>query len=311
MENTQMTRKECLQAILAGKPAGPIPHFELVFYLEEEAFGIRLMNWDEWSNATDSEREADLRKQVEIKARLVGEYCWAAVQGPTGLLKKELGTQALVYDFNGEGTFWMPTGDKIMDFVVMMFEHPEEMHELARQKCKASIELAKRQRDEGVDFIVINSDYGFNSGPFISPKHFSEFVTPYLAEIVQAMHELGLPAILHSDGNLNGILDQLVNTGLDGYQSIDPQGGMDIKAVREAYPDLILMGNVQCSLLQDADECAIRENVRYSFKHGSVGGRYIFSTSNCIYKGMPLENYRIMLDEYEKCCHEMSDTELV
>jgi uroporphyrinogen decarboxylase len=40
--------------------------------------------------------------------------------------------------------------------------------------------------------------------------------------------------------------------------------------------------------------------VRYAMTHGKPGGRYIFSTSNCIFKGMPLESYHIMLDEYEK-----------
>jgi hypothetical protein len=34
--------------------------------------------------------------------------------------------------------------------------------------------------------------------------------------------------------------------------------------------------------------------------HATPGGCCIFSTSNCLFKGMPLENYRIMLDEYEK-----------
>ncbi|MCL2775690.1 MAG: uroporphyrinogen decarboxylase family protein, partial [Oscillospiraceae bacterium] len=104
----------------------------------------------------------------------------------------------------------------------------------------------------------------------------------------------------HSDGDLRLILDQLVSTGLDGYQSIDPQGHMDIAEVKKSYPDLILMGNVQTSLLQDTDDALIRKSVRYAIESAKPGGRYIFSTSNCIFKGMPLESYHIMLDEYEK-----------
>jgi len=152
-----------------------------------------------------------------------------------------------------------------------------------------------------VDFIIINSDYGFNTGPFISPTHFQEFVTPYLTEIVSAIHDLGLLAILHSDGNLKEILDQLHGTGLDGYQSVDPQGFMDIREVRAQYPDWVLMGNVMCSLMQGSDEEPIRESVRYCMQHGGIGKRYIFSTSNCIFAGMPLQSYRVMLDEYRRC----------
>jgi uroporphyrinogen decarboxylase len=117
---------------------------------------------------------------------------------------------------------------------------------------------------------------------------------------VETIHALGKRAILHSDGCLNLILDQIHSTGIDGYQSIDPQGHMDIQTVRRQYPDWLLMGNVSCALLQDTNEQKIRQAVQYCMTYGGVGKRYIFSTSNCIFKGMPPESYRIMLDEYRR-----------
>ena len=299
-----MTNKARLEAVLRGEAPNVPPHFELVFQLPKEAFGIEMMDPQDWQNATDAERARDAELYIDMCERLVDEYGWSAVQGDTKRLKERLGDKALVFNFNGSGTFWLMPGAEMMEFVIQLFERPEEIHEEAKRKCKESIELAKIQADAGADFICINSDYGFNSGPFVSPKHFQEFVTPYLTEIVSAIHDLGLPAILHSDGNLNVILDQLVGAGLDGYQSVDPQGSMDIKEVRERFPNLILMGNVECSMLQGVDDAKIRESVRYCMKHGGVGKRYIFSTSNCIFAGMPLESYHIMLDEYKNCCKE-------
>ena len=123
-----------------------------------------------------------------------------------------------------------------------------------------------------------------------------------MEEIIGYMHDIGLKVILHSDGCLNPILDQLYSTGVDAYQSIDPQGHMDIKKVREDYPDWLLMGNVACNMLQDTNEELIRESVRYCMEHGGIGKRYIFSTSNCIFKSMPPQSYEIMLDEYNKLC---------
>ncbi len=110
---------------------------------------------------------------------------------------------------------------------------------------------------------------------------------------------LGKKALLHSDGDLNLLLDQIHATGIDGYQSIDPQGNMDIRQVREKFPDWILMGNVNSGMLQFTDREKIRQSVRYCMKHGGVGKPYIFSTSNCIFDGMPAESYRVMLQEYE------------
>ncbi|GAH72220.1 unnamed protein product [marine sediment metagenome] len=122
------------------------------------------------------------------------EYDWAAVAIPYRLVKrakKAFGDKALVYDWNGEGTFWMPTGSDMMDFIVKLFEKRAELFAEAEKKRKKSIELAKRQVDAGADFIITNSDYGYNQGPFISPKHFSELVTPNLAKIVEAIHKCG------------------------------------------------------------------------------------------------------------------------
>lgn len=147
---------------------------------------------------------------------------------------------------------------------------------------------------------MLTYDFGYNDAPFVSPKHFEWLVVPYLAEIVAQAHELGKKAILHSDGCLTHILDQIHGTGVDGYQSVDPQGGMDIRAVRERFPDWLLMGNVPCSLMQDVAEEPIREAVRTCVTHGGIGKRYILSTSNCIFHGMPPESYLIMLDEYNR-----------
>lgn len=110
-----------------------------------------------------------------------------------------------------------------------------------------------------------------------------------------------LKAILHSDGDLRLLLDQLVSAGIDGYQSIDPQGHMDIAEVKRQYGhQLILMGNVRSAALQNSEPDEIRKSVDYAIDNAKPGGRYIFSTSNCIFAGMPLDNYHIMLDEYER-----------
>jgi hypothetical protein len=51
-------------------------------------------------------------------------------------------------------------------------------------------------------------------------------------------------------------------------------------------------------MLQDVNEGEIRSSVQYCMKFGGMGKRYIFSTSNCIFEGMPPKSYEIMLNEY-------------
>lgn len=306
-----MTPKERMQMILDGGAPDVPPHWELVYQIEDEVFGIeRPGPIDRDGQADRVEEDRQIKLNIELMSRMVETYEWAAVY-PVAFslkaideLKRALGDRALVVSFEWDGVFWMPPGDRFVDFTVMLFEKPDELHRLARQKCDKAKAWLKQMADAGSDFFCLAHDFGFNAGPFISPQHFSEFVTPYLTEIVQTIHDTGLRAILHSDGDLRLLLDQLYSTGLDGYQSVDPQGHMDIAQVRKDYPDWILMGNVACNMLQDAKDREIRESVQYCMSHGGIGERYILSTSNCIFAGMPPESYKTMLDEYNMLIDE-------
>ncbi len=295
-----MTGKQKLEKILNGKIPDTPPHWELVFQIEKEMFGMD-------RSAVPESACSDF--QLDVYHRLVDEYDWAAIRGGYDLTeiertKNALGHKALIPAYDGDGVFWMPSGGDLMEFVVKLFERPDELHAEARRKCDNAKAYFRQAVDAGADFFVLTYDFGYNDGPFVSPEQFADLVTPYLREIVQSIHELDRKVILHSDGCINQILDQLYSTGLDGYQSVDPQGHMDIKEVRERFPDWILMGNVACNMLQDSDEEKIRESVRYCMTQGGVGKPYIFSTSNCIFHGMPPESYKIMHDEYLRIVNE-------
>jgi uroporphyrinogen decarboxylase len=300
-----------MAAILKGQAPDFPPHFEIEFQLEKEFFGIDKKAIEAQCLSESQLPDLIEKTDIQIKTRLVEELGHAAVPAlfhdkrvdrikSIENIKRVLGHKAAIFSYSNRCTYWMPTGGDIMDFVVMMYERPDEMHKGARMKCDAAKELSKQQADAGVDFILQTTDYGFNNGPFISPEKFKEFITPYMTEFITYTHKLGIPVIMHSDGDLKLLLDQIYSTGVDGYQSVDPQGGMDIKAVRAKYPDWILMGNVNCAMMQTGTENEMRESVRYCMEHGGIGKKFIFSTSNCIFKGMPQESYNIILDEYKK-----------
>ncbi|MEN8149554.1 MAG: uroporphyrinogen decarboxylase family protein [Planctomycetota bacterium] len=305
MKQPASNRDRLVTILEGGIPDRP-PHFEIAFQLGREFFGMDWRAVNEAAYASEAARTEALEAfHIELQLRLVDEFDYAAVQPPNSLAgiertKRAVGDRALVVPHDWDGVFWMPGGGEIMAFVTRMYDRPEQMHAEARAKCDAAKARVARQVDAGADFFLLAYDFGFNNGPFISPDQFDEFVAPYLDEIVAAIHDMDRKAILHSDGDLNLLLDRIHATGIDGYQSVDPQGNMDIRAVRERFPDWILMGNVHCGMLQDTDEERIRESVSYCMEHGGVGKRYVFSTSNCIFDGMPPESYRAMLREYER-----------
>ena len=100
------------------------------------------------------------------------------------------------------------------------------------------------------------------------------------------------------------ILDQLVQTKPHALHSLDPQAGIDIAEIKYRHGhELCLIGNVNCGLLDTGTEAEVIESTRYALRSGMPGGGYIFSTSNCIYTGMRLSRYELMLDVWHKEGH--------
>ena len=57
--------------------------------------------------------------------------------------------------------------------------------------------------------------------------------------------------------------------------------------------------DMQTALQTGTDE-EVRESVLYALQSGMPGYGYVFSTSNCVYTGMPLKRYDFMLDLWRK-----------
>lgn len=212
-------------------------------------------------------------------------------------LKDYLGPEVPVGSFIWGALISLETIDDYMQFAVNLHENPDKLHRWAETMLEKALAHAEKLIEAGCDLISINSDSAFNSGPLMSPEAFAEFTAPYLERLVDYIKQKDVIVIFHSDGNLMPILDQIVEARPDVLHSIDPMAGMDIAEVKKlTYGKIALMGNVKCSVLQEGPPSKIIESADYVLKHGSPGGGFIYSSSNTIFKGVPLQNYQLMLD---------------
>lgn len=314
-----LTGKErFLKALRFEEPDRP-PHFESMFELEREAFGLTFPDRRSWAACSSREKANHIALCMDIYLRIVECYDWDALavywpwSDPDGVAaaKKTFGNRIAIGGMVGGGVWAIESVGDWMQFAADLLERPERIHEEARIKCAVALERIDRLTDAGSDFVFLPHDVAFNSGPFIAPHHFAEFVAPYWARLVRRVKEHGAIAFIHTDGQIMPILDQLLGLGADCLQSLDPMAGVDIAEVkRRTYGKLALMGNVQCSLLQDGPKEAIRASALYCLQHASPGGGYIFSTSNTVFPGMPLEHYEYMLEVFREFTRnrEMSKT---
>ncbi|HOJ40012.1 MAG TPA: uroporphyrinogen decarboxylase family protein, partial [bacterium] len=203
---------------------------------------------------------------------------------------------------HGDATMGIPGGQQMMEFCQRLSDEPEKVKEEATIRVEQALQRAEElKRRTSLDGFALCADYCLNSGPFLSPAMFSEFVTPYLARLVSGYRQLGFYTIKHTDGNIMPILNQLVEANPHALHSLDPQAGVDIAEVKRLVGHRVcLIGNVNCGLLQTGSEQDVIASVRYALRAGMPGYGYIFSTSNCIYTGLPLARYRLMLKVWKE-----------
>ena len=312
-----MTPREGFSAALERRVApGRVPHFELVFFLTMEAFGeVHPLhrNYSQWVQMEDKERELHRRNMADLYIRTAERFEHSALflhPNPDSveetlrladIIRERTGDRYFLMR-HGDATFSIPGGSTMEAFSYRLVDEPEKVKQQAGEMVDRALETAEQYaRHGGLDGFALCSDYCFNNGPFLSPSQFSEFVTPYLARLCAGYRDLGFRTIKHTDGDLRPILDQLVEARPDALHSLDPQGGMDIAEVKRQYGDRVcLIGNVNCGLLDTGTDEQVIESARYALRHGMPGGGYVFSSSNCVYTGMRLSRYELMLDVWRR-----------
>jgi uroporphyrinogen decarboxylase len=155
----------------------------------------------------------------------------------------------------------------------------------------------------GVDAIFDGEDLAGNNGPLFSPKDYMHYYAPRFRKLAEAAHRRGMFYLRHTDGNIMRFADEfLLRSGFDGYQSIDPQAGMDLALIKKNYGDkVLLMGNVDCGhvLHLGTREDVIADTKRV-IREASPGGGHILSSSNTIHSSVPYANYMQMLETARK-----------
>ena len=299
-------------------PGSRVPHFELVFYLTMEAFGRvhpLQRHYAQWQQMSDSERNLHRRDIADLYVHTAQTFDHAAIffHPPHGWSDdtdsfrtldhiRELSGDTYFLLQHGDATWSIPGGEQMMAFVERIADDPAGLKSDADRNVDSALARAERFRSHGaLDGLALCADYCFNTGPFLSPAMFNEFVSPYLARLVAGYRELGFYVIKHTDGNILPILDSLLAARPHALHSLDPQAGIDIAHMKERCGrDLCLIGNVNCALLDTGTDEQVIAATRRALAHGMPGGGYIFSTSNCIYTGMSLRRYELMLDVWRQ-----------
>jgi len=149
---------------------------------------------------------------------------------------------------------------------------------------------------DSVGACVVNDDWGFKTQTMFPPEMMQEYVFPYTRKIVQAIHNNGKLAILHSCGNLREIMDVVIDDlKLDGKHSFEDEIYPVEDAIDWWQNRIAILGGIDMDYLsRKSPEEIYDRSIRLLEKTFDRGG-FALGSGNSIPSYVPRENYQAML----------------
>lgn len=141
-------------------------------------------------------------------------------------------------------------------------------------------------------------DMGFRTGTLIKPEALREAFLPWHARFASLAHAKGVPYFLHSCGNLETIMEDLIETvGIDGKHSYE-DAIIPVQDFQARYGDRIaVLGGMDLNILTAGTPEQVRAHTRFLIETCGARGRYAIGSGNSIPSYIPAENYLAMVDE--------------
>ena len=149
---------------------------------------------------------------------------------------------------------------------------------------------------DSVGALISNDDWGFNTQTMLSPADMRRFVFPWHKRIVAAIHRAGKPAILHACGQLESVMDDIIDDiGYDGKHSFEDK----ILPVEDAYERwggrIAILGGIDVNFICRSTPRQIIERSKAMLDRAATRGSYALGTGNSVPEWVPDENYLAMI----------------
>jgi uroporphyrinogen decarboxylase len=162
------------------------------------------------------------------------------------------------------------------DFLADLLLEPALIERLLGRLGDWNLRAARHLLDAGVDCVGFCDDLGSSTSMLISPELYRRYFLPWHAALAEVVHGAGGVLHMHSHGNINAILDDIVGTGIDMLNPLDRTDGMDLAAIRARYPRLTLVGGGIDKFLYDRPLDKIEAGLRRSVEICGRQGRFLF-----------------------------------
>ena len=148
-----------------------------------------------------------------------------------------------------------------------------------------------------IDGFYFGDDYGMQTGLMFSPDSFRKYLKPCLRALFEPIKSKGKKVMLHSCGNIEKILPDLIEIGLDVYQTVQPEIYDLKKLKREFGKDLSFWGGISTQRdLPNLSAGEISALTRETIEILGENGGYICGPTHQVPADVPPENIAAMIE---------------
>lgn len=149
---------------------------------------------------------------------------------------------------------------------------------------------------ESVGACISNDDWGFKTSTYLSPKDMRSLVFPWHKRIVEVVHAAGKPVILHSCGNFEKIIDDIINDmRFDGRHSYE-DNILPVENAYEMFHDRIaIIGGIDVGFICQSGLEDVYRRSKAILERTAERGAYAHGTGNSVPEYVPDTNYFAMI----------------
>lgn len=170
--------------------------------------------------------------------------------------------------------------------------------ELATRYTDWMLQYYEAIAESEAPIIMTHDDIVWTSGPFISPEWYRKYLFPNYKRLFAPIKEAGKKIAYTSDGNYTMFVDDLVDTGIDGF-IFEPM--TDLKYIAENYGKThFFIGNADTRILLNGTKEAIKAEVERCINIGKSCPGFFMAVGNHIPANTPVENALYYNECYER-----------
>ncbi len=149
---------------------------------------------------------------------------------------------------------------------------------------------------DSVGAMISNDDWGFNTQTMLSTADMKKYLVPWHSKIVQTIKGGGRPAIMHSCGKLDPVMDDIIDViGFDAKHSYE-DNICPVEEMYEKYHDRIaILGGIDVDFVIRNPLEEVYKRSKAMLERTSGRGGYALGTGNSVPTYVPNEQYFAMI----------------